>query len=135
MKWVKSNILFTEHAIDRMENRSIGLDIVEMLFKHGDSRPAGCGAERIFLPRDCVADVKEEFGADFPKVERFLDGYMILSADGAVITVAHNYKARTRKFVRSPKAHFNGAGIDEDDVEIDTAVNRKKRHRKKQTRH
>lgn len=82
----------TYHARVRQTQRSVPDIAIELLQKFGSSAPSYDGSERIYFSEKDWKRVKRHFGAWMPNKSGQLRGlYMIISAEGSIITIAHQH--------------------------------------------
>lgn len=82
----------TRHARLRQDQRSIPEMAIEMLLKFGSSEPSHDDTERLYFSDKDWKKVKRYFGAWMPnKAGQLRDLYMVVSSDGAIVTVAHKH--------------------------------------------
>lgn len=86
----------THHAVRRMRSRAIPEAAVELLYRFGESLiQAGC--EVLFFDHAARRRVAATLGRDGARtVERWLDAYLVVSPDGALVTAGW----RTRRLRR-----------------------------------
>jgi hypothetical protein len=86
----------TRHAARRLRGRSIPNAAVELLFRFGASL-VQAGGEVLFFDHAARRRVADALGEDGVRaVERWLDAYVVLSTDGALVTAGW----RTRRLRR-----------------------------------
>lgn len=84
---------FSRHAEDRLRQRGIPPIIVELLDRFGATERCG-GAEKLFFNKRSRQRLLQHFGGarSLRVVEPWLDAFVVLSDDGAVVTVGHRQK-------------------------------------------
>jgi len=83
-------ILLSQHARTRMQQRAIRLDGIDLLFRFGECRYAGHGAESYYFTRQSWRQVEAHLGAQIGAYERYRNIYVVV-ADGVVVTTAHRH--------------------------------------------
>ena len=87
----------TRHARIRMQQRGIRADVVESLLDFGCSTHDHRGAEIVFFNRAARRQLARERGAAaLKRLGKRMRTYLVLNADGDVLTVGH----RTRRIPR-----------------------------------
>jgi len=82
----------SKHAVSRSQQRSIPLDVVDVLLEYGESVLARDGARKIGLSRKSYAELKNDFGVSVSRsFERYRNAYVVL-CEGSVLTVARASK-------------------------------------------
>lgn len=86
----REKVRLTEHAQQRAKDRSIPEIGRMLLLEFGARRPAGGGAESISFDKRAWKEV-ERFCGVWPlkRMDQLRRLYMVVSAEGAVITVAY----------------------------------------------
>ena len=88
------SIDLSNHAAIRSQQRGIPMAAIETLLEYGKSIPAK-GALSYAMDKRSRRKALAELGeAEYRVIEKWLDCYAIVSADGTLLTVAH----RTRRF-------------------------------------
>lgn len=88
--------MITRHAARRMRGRAIPQAAIELLFRFGASLMQA-GGEVLFFDRAARRRLEEAGGpALLRAAERWLDAYLVLGCDGALLTVGW----RTRRLRR-----------------------------------
>lgn len=81
---------FTKHAEQRARDRSIPEIAVWLLDHCGVREPAGGGTERIYFDKRAWREVERLLGPwRLNKMEQLRRVYSVVSAEGAVVTVAY----------------------------------------------
>jgi hypothetical protein len=87
-------LLFSDHARRRSQQRSIPPAVVEYLLRFGTSRYCGDGAERIFFTRKgreaLAASLQAE--GDGKRLDHFSNAYLVVGGNGRIVTVGHGYR-------------------------------------------
>ena len=81
----------TNHASVRSQQRSIPLNVIDIVLKYGDFRPAGHGKESYYFSKNTWDLLKNELELDKKTLEKCRSVYIVTSNCGAVITVAHKH--------------------------------------------
>jgi len=81
----------TNHASVRSQQRSIPLNVIDIVLKYGDFRPAGHGKESYYFSKNTWNLLKNELELDKKTLEKCRSVYVVTSNRGAVITVAHKH--------------------------------------------
>ncbi len=76
----------SQHARQRMKDRSIPLSIVEALVDFGDRLPCGQGAETCFFTKKSWRRFAAYMGLEARHFERYRSAYTVVANDGQVIT-------------------------------------------------
>ncbi|MCG6557686.1 hypothetical protein MB818_05715 [Ruegeria sp. 1NDH52C] len=78
----------TRHAANRAAQRSIPIDVIDLILAYGDSRDAGDGARKYALSRRGLREVRKDRATKSPsKLDHFRRAYVIAS-DEKIITAA-----------------------------------------------
>ena len=88
-----SNILvphwhLSKHARVRMQQRSIPHCVVSLLIEFASVTEAGGGSSLLRFNADSWAEARRTMGGLASKLDRYRNAYVILAADGAVVTAA-----------------------------------------------
>jgi len=84
---------FTKHAETQAQQRGIQNDVAETLLSYGTARIRH-GAEVIYMDKSSRKAARNAMGAKaYAQVADRLDCYLVVAADGAILTCAH----RTRR--------------------------------------
>lgn len=87
-----SSCRVSRHAKIRQSQRGVPDIALELLVKFGSSESSFDGTERLYFSERDWKRVKQYFGAWMPnKSGKLRDLYLILAADGTILTVAHKY--------------------------------------------
>lgn len=76
----------TRHAARRSQQRSIPLEVIDLLNDFGDSMSAGSGYERCSFSKRAWRKVAVHLGPEAKHYERYRSAYIVI-AGGSVITV------------------------------------------------
>ena len=88
---------FTRHALIRMQQRGIRADVVESLLDFGRTAHDHRGAQIVFFDKAARQQLARERGAEaLRRLGKRLRAYLVVNADGDVLTVGH----RTRRIQR-----------------------------------
>ena len=87
------DVMLSQHAKVRMQQRAISEDMLESLLDFGQIRFNGQGTEILTFPKRVVKHLKKELDHKvFMKIERHLNLYAIMSSDGELITTGYRTK-------------------------------------------
>lgn len=85
--------IYTKHFQERAQQRSVSSPIVSALLKYGEARSSKRGIDSIISNTNALTEIKSEYGPSvFKMCEKFNNTYIIMSNDGALITVARSYR-------------------------------------------
>lgn len=88
--YMNTNILYTKHAAQRCEQRGISNQAIDIILNYGHfDYVRGAKAWSMSKQEKCFA--RYDLGNKFKKVEKKL-GYLIISHDDTLITVAHHLR-------------------------------------------
>lgn len=90
------NLSLTTHARDRMQQRGIPELVIDCLVRFGRCVPCGGGTFKYYLDKKSRHELNAYAGRFAGHLAEFLDVYVVLSSDSAVVTTAHRSK-RIRK--------------------------------------
>lgn len=82
-------MVLTQHARQRIQQRSIPRMVVDWVIEFGCSEPAGNGAKKYFFNKPARHRFRRYAGVLFSTLERHLDVYVVVDSEGSVVTVAH----------------------------------------------
>ena len=86
-------LIESNHYIARSQQRCISVAIREILLYYGEARICRGGVDGIYFSRDSLNEVLSDLGTTpFKMCEKFKNTYLILSADGVLITAARSYR-------------------------------------------
>lgn len=89
-------LYLSAHASARMRQRGIQGEVVDALFNYGRCERSH-GADVYFMDRRTRERVREALGPkNFARLEKSLDTYLVVGADGTLVTTAR----RLRRFRR-----------------------------------
>ena len=84
---------YTKHFEQRFAQRGLTAIVIETLLRYGSARKIRDGAESIIFTRKVLAEIRTDLGdAVFKACDRLKNAYIVLSADGTLVTVAHSYR-------------------------------------------
>jgi len=87
------DVMLSQHAKVRMQQRAISEDMLESLLDFGQIKFNGQGTEILTFPKRVVKHLKKELDHKvFMKIERHLNLYAIMSSDGELITTGYRTK-------------------------------------------
>lgn len=87
----------TQHAVARMQQRGIKLQIVEMLFQCGAKEHDHRGATILYFDKQARQRLRDQYGAEqIKKIDQQLNAYAVIVGDGTVVTVGHRTKRINR---------------------------------------
>lgn len=81
----------TNHASVRSQQRSIPRNVIDIVIKFGECKPAGHGTESYYLSKNTWNLLKNDLELDKKTLEKCRYVYVVTSNCGAVITVAHKH--------------------------------------------
>ena len=87
--------MYTAHAQARCQQRCISPDVVDTLLAYGD-RQRHKGADVYYLTKQSRMRAATALGERYPRLEKSLDTYLVVSDDGCLITAAR--RKRRLKF-------------------------------------
>ena len=90
MTYIEPANVLTRHARKRMQQRSIPMELIDLLFRFGDCRDARHGAESYYFTKRSWRGVEAYLGTELEAYERYRNVYAIV-ADGVVVTTAHRH--------------------------------------------
>lgn len=79
----------TKHATERLQQRGISIDSLEIIWKYGRESFAHGGAQRYFFGKKECHDAISEFKKMIQLLERTKDGTLVV-ANGKLVTVYKN---------------------------------------------
>lgn len=83
----------TKHFDRRYQQRGLNPLVVETLLRYGAARKTSGGAESLSFTRRVLDEIKTDLGDTvFKACERMRNAYIVVSGDGALITVARSYR-------------------------------------------
>jgi len=84
--------MFSDHAIARMQQRSIPIGAIDALLDYGEHHRHR-GADIFFLTKSGRCRMIRDLGKRaFLNLEKALDTYLVVSDDGCVITAGRRYR-------------------------------------------
>jgi len=88
----------THHAACRAQQRAIPLHVLDLLLDYGDRTPAGDGAEIVRLTGRAWQQLKRDLplATIHQHGRKLQSAYAVVAADGAVITVGHQFRRLER---------------------------------------
>lgn len=85
--------LMTTHARRRAQQRAVPTWLLELLEQFGSARRAFYDAEVLMFDRKARARIRTELGCEaLKRIDPFKNVYMVISDEGAVVTVARKFK-------------------------------------------
>lgn len=81
----------TDHARTRMQQRSIPIAVVDLLLDFGRSSDAGDGCSRYTFCKHSIAEIRQSLGHSATLLDRYLNAYVIVTADDVVVTAARSH--------------------------------------------
>jgi len=91
------NSKISEHAKTRMQQRGISAEAVEWLLAYGETMHDHHGAEICYFTKRSRHDMTTDLGQNTMKrCEKLMNSYLVIGADGAVITIGHRYQRIVR---------------------------------------
>jgi hypothetical protein len=89
-------MMHTRHSEQRMRQRGIAADVLEVLSRFGDQGHR-YGAQVLFMPRASREEARRQLGREaYARVADRLDVYLVQSSEGRLITCAR--RRRRLKF-------------------------------------
>ena len=82
------DLTLSKHASIRFCQRSIPLLGVDFVLEYGVVRPCGGGCESYSFDRRSWNKAVDAFGAKIARMERYRNLYVIVAADGTIVTAA-----------------------------------------------
>ena len=83
----------TKHFEHRFQQRGLTELVVETLLQYGSTRRTRSGAQSITFTRDVPVGIRHDLGDTvFKACDRSRNAYIVLSDEGAAITVARRYR-------------------------------------------
>lgn len=83
-------IVVTEHAKIRMQQRAISADMLDKLLEFGEIRFNGNGTEIVTFPKRVVKKLKTKLPhREFVSLEKHLKMYAVLTIDDELVTVGY----------------------------------------------
>lgn len=79
----------SQHARIRSQQRAIPPILMDLLLYFGANEPAGNGASKIFFDKVARRRIKAYAGSLAELLNEHLDVYVVVGADGQIITTAH----------------------------------------------
>ena len=87
------SLIESRHCIARCQQRCISDVVKNILLYYGESRICGRGVDGIYFSRDSLNEILGDLGTTaFKMCEKFKNTYLIVSADGVLITAARSYR-------------------------------------------
>jgi hypothetical protein len=89
----------SRHASQRLQQRAIPGLVVTLIHDHGSSTHSSEGTEVLFVDKAARKRIRQAVGGDrvYSLLERWLDSYLVLSAEGAIITAGHRHRRIKRR--------------------------------------
>lgn len=78
----------SHHAKARMQQRSIPNALVELLLDWGEPVDAGSGCYRYEFRKSSLAEARRLLGRGAKSLDRYLNAYVVVTADDLVVTAA-----------------------------------------------
>lgn len=83
----------SKHFDTRFQQRGITSVVAQTLLNYGAGRKTRDGAESLSFTREVLAEIKADLGPHiFKMCERLKNAYIVVSDEGALITVARSYR-------------------------------------------
>jgi hypothetical protein len=79
----------TQHAQARAQQRCIPALMIDLLEQFGAKEAAGNGAVMLFFDKSAKRQLKAYAGPLARSIEEYLDVYLVVSSDDAVVTIGH----------------------------------------------
>lgn len=88
-----NGIIHTKHFNNRLQKRGIDYAIIMALLYYGECRSSRHGTDSLIFTKASLAEIKADYGhSAFKACEKFKNVYLIVSQEGALITVARSYR-------------------------------------------
>ena len=84
--------ILSRHAQARMQQRGIPLTMIDQVLRYGCVRHDHRGAIIVFLDREGRRRMARSGEARLGEIDRLGRVYVVLQADGTVVTVGHRYR-------------------------------------------
>lgn len=84
-----SNLMLSEHAKKRRQQRSIPETVIDLLLDFGDETHLGGGVTSFAFRKKSWKCAAKSLGAQAKYFERYRSCYLIVANDGTIITVAY----------------------------------------------
>ena len=85
-----STLQLSRHAQQRMAQRSVSRDMVDLLIRYGDEAPCGRQSLAITINKYGLEDLRKD-GVRGATVEKLSRLRAVMSNDGTLVTVMHRY--------------------------------------------
>ena len=87
----RANLRLSQHAKQRMAQRSVSCTAIDLLMEFGDAAPCGGRASAITINKYDLQDLRAD-GVCSATVEKLRRLRAVLSDDGTLVTVMHRYR-------------------------------------------
>jgi len=89
---------FYEHALDRKQQRSIPMDVIDYIYDFGRWDYTSHGAEIAYLDKQGRKQAVKKLGEMYPsRIDKYVHVYLIITRSGMIKTVGYRYKRIWRK--------------------------------------
>jgi glutamine phosphoribosylpyrophosphate amidotransferase len=86
-------IIYSKHFQKRLQQRSLNNDVVRAILSYGVPRKVRGGAESLTLTKESLVDIRNDYGPAILRMcEKLKNTYIIMSGEGAMITIARSYR-------------------------------------------
>ena len=86
------DLTLTTHAQERMNQRGISRETMELIYEYGTDAHDHRGGVRIMVPKKKIASLAKKLPSIKRSLEKAKGIYLVVSSlDGAVITAGHRY--------------------------------------------
>ena len=89
----------SRHASIRAQQRALSLELLDIVFTHGNRSPAGGGAEIIRLTLASIYELAVELEPTIWRrhADRLASAYLVVASDGTLVTVGHRIRRFTHR--------------------------------------
>ena len=103
------HLQYTPHAGARMQQRGISPEVVSLVVAYGCHQWSH-GAEKYFLDKKAHTRIRHAIGESwYQRIRGTLNVYVVVTADGVVVTAAHRLKPiKSKPTHRGGRCHHRG---------------------------